>query len=141
MPVDLGDYRLVDGGVLDNVPVDVARGMGATRTIAVDVLPSFSVNLPGQRPVETGLQLAFAPRQISEVYQVLMIMIAAQSESRLRQYPPDLLIRPVLPPSVTLLSGFNRAAELIAAGEEATVAALPAIRELLAGENEHDAEA
>ena len=141
MPVDLGDYRLVDGGVLDNVPVDVARGMGATRTIAVDVLPSFSVNLPGQRPVETGLQLAFAPRQISEVYQVLMIMIAAQSENRLRQYPPDLLIRPVLPPSVTLLSGFNRAAELIAAGEEATVAALPAIRELLAGENEHDAEA
>ena len=140
MPVDLGDYRLVDGGVLDNVPVDVARGMGATRTIAVDVLPSFSVNVPGQQPVETGLQLAFAPRQISEIYQVLMIMIAAQSENRLRQYPPDLLIRPVLPPSVTLLSGFNRAAELIAAGEEATEAALPAIRELLAGENEHDAE-
>ncbi len=141
MPVDLGDYRLVDGGVLDNVPVDVARGMGATRTIAVDVLPSFSVNVPGQQPVETGLQLAFAPRQISEVYQVLMIMIAAQSESRLREYPPDLLIRPALPPSVTLLSGFNRAAELIAAGEEATEAALPAIRDLLAGENEHDVEA
>ena len=140
MPVDLGDYRLVDGGVLDNVPVDVARGMGATRTIAVDVLPSFSVNMPGQQPVETGLQLAFAPRQISEIYQVLMIMIAAQSENRLRQYPPDLLIRPALPPSVTLLAGFNRAAELIAAGEEATEAALPAIRELLAGENEHDAE-
>ena len=136
MPVDLGDYRLVDGGVLDNVPVDVARGMGATHTIAVDVLPSFSVNLPGQQPVETGLQLAFAPRQISEVYQVLMIMIAAQSENRLRQYPPDLLIRPTLPPSVTLLSGFNRAEELIAAGEAATEATLPAIRELLAGENE-----
>ena len=140
MPVDLGDYRLVDGGVLDNVPVDVARGMGATHTIAVDVLPTFSRNVPGQQPVETGLQLAFAPRQISEIYQVLMIMIAAQSENRLRQYPPDLLIRPALPPSVTLLAGFNRAAELIAAGEEATEAALPAIRELLAGENEHDAE-
>ena len=96
--------------------------------------------MPGQQPVETGLQLAFAPRQISEIYQVLMIMIAAQSENRLRQYPPDLLIRPALPPSVTLLAGFNRAAELIAAGEEATEAALPAIRELLAGENEHDAE-
>lgn len=140
MPVDLGDYRLVDGGVLDNVPVDVARGMGATRTIAVDVLPSFSANVPGQQPVETGLQLAFAPRQLSEVYQVLMIMIAAQSESRLRQYPPDLLIRPVLPPSVTLLSGFNRAAELIAAGEEATEAALPAIRELLVAANEDEAD-
>ncbi|MBK7218602.1 MAG: patatin-like phospholipase family protein [Candidatus Promineofilum sp.] len=139
MPVDLGDYRLVDGGVLDNVPVDVARGMGATRTIAVDVLPSFSVNVPGRDPVETGLQLAFAPRQLTEVYHVLMIMIAALTESRLRQYPPDLLIRPVLPPNVTLLSGFNRAEEMIAAGEAATEAALPAIRALLAEEHEGDA--
>ncbi len=138
MPVDLGDYRLVDGGVLDNVPVDVARGMGATHTIAVDVLPSFSVNVPGRDPVETGLQLAFAPRQLSEVYHVLMIMIAAQTENRLRQYPPDLLIRPVLSPSITLLSGFNRAAEMIAAGEAATEAALPAIRALLAGEDERE---
>ena len=138
MPVDLGDYRLVDGGVLDNVPVDVARGMGATRTIAVDVLPSFSVNVPGRAPVETGLQLAFAPRQLNEVYHVLMIMIAAQTENRLRQYPPDLLIRPVLSPSITLLSGFNRAAEMIAAGEAATEAALPAIRALLAGEDERE---
>ena len=136
MPVDLGDYRLVDGGVLDNVPVDVARGMGATRTIAVDVLPSFSVNVPGRAPVETGLQLAFAPRQLNEVYHVLMVMIAAQTENRLRQYPPDLLIRPVLSPSITLLSGFNRAAEMIAAGEAATEAALPAIRALLAEEDE-----
>ena len=139
MPVDLGDYRLVDGGVLDNVPVDVARGMGATRTIAVDVLPSFSVNVPGRDPVETGLQLAFAPRQLTEVYHVLMIMIAALTESRLRQYPPDLLIRPVLSPSITLLSGFNRAEEMIAAGEAATEAALPAIRALLAEEHEGDA--
>jgi NTE family protein len=139
MPVDLGDYRLVDGGVLDNVPVDVARGMGATRTIAVDVLPSFSVNVPGRDPVETGLQLAFAPRQLTEVYHVLMIMIAALTESRLRQYPPDLLIRPALSPSITLLSGFNRAEEMIAAGEAATEAALPAIRALLAEEHEGDA--
>nr|HMT20737.1 patatin-like phospholipase family protein [Promineifilum sp.] len=40
-PVELGDYRLVDGGVLNNVPVDIALDMGATRTIAVDVLPSY----------------------------------------------------------------------------------------------------
>lgn len=140
MPVDLGGYRLVDGGVLDNVPVDVARGMGATRTIAVDVLPSFSRNLPGREPVETGLQLAFAPRQLSEVYHVLMIMIAAQTENRLRQYPPDLLIRPALPPNITLLSGFNRAEEMIAAGEAATEAALPAIRALLSEEDEREGE-
>ncbi len=133
-PVDLGDYRLVDGGVLDNVPVDVAQALGATHTVAVDVLPSYSRNQPGVAPVETGLQLAFAPQQFAEIYQVLMIMIAAVTEAQLRQYPPDLLIRPALSPHVTLLSGFNRADELIAAGEAAGEAALPAIRALLAGE-------
>ena len=130
-PVDLGDYRLVDGGVLDNVPVDVALALGATRTIAVDVLPYFGGNVPGADPVETGLRLAFAPQQFAEVYHVLMIMIAAATESRLREYPPDLLIRPALPPTVTLLSGFNRAVELIAAGEAAAEAALPQIRALV----------
>jgi len=137
-PVDMGDYRLVDGGVLDNVPVDVAHALGATHTVAVDVLPSFSRNRPGVAPVETGLQLAFAPQQFAEVYHVLMIMIAAVTEAQLRQFPPDLLIRPVLSPHVTLLSGFNRADELIAAGETAAAAALPAIRALLAGEMEHE---
>lgn len=132
-PVDLGGYRLVDGGVLDNVPVDVAHELGATHTLAVDVLPSFGRNQPGEAPVETGLQLAFAPQQFAEVYRVLMIMIAAVTEAQLRQYPPDLLIRPLLPPNVTLLSGFNRAEELIAAGQAAAEDALPAIRDLLAG--------
>ena len=131
-PVELGGYRLVDGGVLDNVPVDVARAMGATHTIAVDVLPSFSRNVPGRVPVESGLQLPFAPLYISEVYNVVMIMIAALTDGRLREYPPDLLIRPELPASVTLLSGFNRAADIIAGGEAAAEEALPAIRALLA---------
>lgn len=138
MPVDLGDYRLVDGGVLDNLPVDVARGMGATRTIAVDVLPSFSQNTPGMSPVEMGLQLPFAPLYLNETYHVLMIMIAAQTESRLRQFPPDLLIRPALPPNVTLLSGFNRAEEIVDAGDAAAESVLPAIRALLAREPEED---
>jgi NTE family protein len=129
-PVDLGDYRLVDGGVLNNLPVDVARDMGAARAIAVDVLPSFSRNVPGMEPLETGLQLSFAPLYLNETYHVIMIMIAALTESRLRQFPPDLLIRPTLPADVTLLSGFNRAAELIAAGEAAAEEALPAIRAL-----------
>jgi len=130
-PVDLGDYRLVDGGVLDNVPVDVARTMGATRTIAVDVLPSFSRNMPGMAPVETGLQLPFAPLSLNEIYNVIMIMIAALTDSRLREYPPDLLIRPEIPASITLMSGFGRATEIIDAGEVAAEEALPAIRALL----------
>ena len=35
--VKIGDMRLVDGGVLNNLPVDVARAMGADMVIAVDL--------------------------------------------------------------------------------------------------------
>ncbi len=36
-PVKMGSMRLVDGGVLNNLPVDVARDMGADFVIAVDL--------------------------------------------------------------------------------------------------------
>lgn len=132
-PVDLGDYRLVDGGVLDNVPVDVAYTLlGATRTIAVDVLPSFSQNVPGMEPLEMGLQFPFGPQNFNEIYHIIMIMLGAQTECRLREHPPDLLIRPELPSDITLLTGFNRGAEIIKAGERAAEEAIAQIRALAA---------
>lgn len=36
-PVEFDDRLLVDGGLCDNLPVDVARSMGADKVIAVDV--------------------------------------------------------------------------------------------------------
>lgn len=36
-PVKMGNMKLVDGGVLNNLPVDVARDMGADIVIAVDL--------------------------------------------------------------------------------------------------------
>ncbi|MEZ4519700.1 MAG: patatin-like phospholipase family protein [Chloroflexota bacterium] len=89
-PVDLGGYRLVDGGVLNNVPVDVARALGDAPIVAVDVLPTFNDNVPGQPAIVEGLQLPIGPVYINETYNVLMIMIAAITDERLKQYPPDL---------------------------------------------------
>jgi NTE family protein len=36
-PVTMDDQVLVDGGAMNNIPADIARGMGATRVIAVNV--------------------------------------------------------------------------------------------------------
>ena len=36
-PVEVGPYLLVDGGAMNNVPADVARGMGADVVIAVSI--------------------------------------------------------------------------------------------------------
>ena len=45
-PVEIGEYVLVDGGVLDNLPVNAALEMGADRVIAVDVAtPSVATGL------------------------------------------------------------------------------------------------
>lgn len=38
-PVEIGGRLLVDGGIVDNLPVDVAREMGADVVIAVDASP------------------------------------------------------------------------------------------------------
>lgn len=129
---ELGDYRLVDGGVLNNLPVDVGRSLApaGTPVIAVDVLPDYSPNHPGQEAIVPPLSPPFLPGSLQEVYQVLMVMISALTHERLKENPPDLLIRPHIPPGVTLLYGFNRAADIVAAGEEAAEAALPEIRRM-----------
>lgn len=36
-PVEIGNMRLVDGGVLNNIPADVVRRMGADKVISVDL--------------------------------------------------------------------------------------------------------
>jgi len=36
-PVEIGDLQLIDGGLMNNLPVDVARRMGASIVIAIDL--------------------------------------------------------------------------------------------------------
>ena len=126
-PVEMGKLRLVDGGMLNNLPVDVVRRMGADVVIAVDVLPSFVQNTPGQPPVVEPLQPKRALRVYRDLWHVVMIMISAATEVRLQQCPPDVLLRPPLAPDIDVLIGFNRQREAIAAGEAAAEAAMDQI--------------
>jgi NTE family protein len=130
-PVEFDGYRLVDGGILNNVPVDVAANLGADRVIAVDVLPNFCANQPGGPITVQPLQHKILPKSAQETYNVQLVMIAAITELRLKQSPPHVLIRPELPPEMGLFTGFDRPGEAIAAGEIAAEAALPQIKALL----------
>lgn len=132
-PVEMGAYRLVDGGLLNNVPVDVARQLGGEFVIAVDVLPGFGANQPGEQPSVQRLSPRFMPRAYQELWHIEMIMISALTEYRLRDNPPDILIRPELPADMDVFVGFERPAVAIAAGELAAEAALPQIRARLGG--------
>ncbi len=116
-PVCIQGYELVDGGLLNNVPVDVLRLMGADITIAVDVSPNFqqdaaSGNSPG---VEWP---RFIPGFVKDFYQAEMIMISTLTEINLMESAPEILLHPDVPAGISIFWGFELAAEAIKAGEE-----------------------
>ncbi|MDW8317589.1 MAG: patatin-like phospholipase family protein [Anaerolineae bacterium] len=132
-PVDWGPLRLVDGGVLDNVPVDVARGMGADFVIAVDVMPSFRYNVPGEAPRVVGMRQPRRLRNFQELVDVVTIMMSELTDLRLKDTPPDVLIEPELSPDIGLFFGFDRWEEVVEAGRRAARWALPRLRAALEG--------
>ncbi len=125
VPVEAEGRRLADGGLLNNLPVGVARQMGAGVAIAVDVSPRLGLAWP--------VSVRWAPRGFTDTLNVLneslAIMMSAINEENLRHTPPDVLIRPAIPHGVTAIAGYNRAEELIAAGECAAENALDEIRQ------------
>jgi NTE family protein len=124
VPVERNNMVLVDGGILNNVPTNVAQEMGAELIIAVDVMPDYSGNVPGEEPLVLPLDPPLMPEFMQELFNVEYIMISALTAFRLAQTPPHLLVRPTLPQSVDLLIGFERAEEVIEAGLVATREAL-----------------
>ena len=104
-PVEREGRLLVDGGVADNVPVDVARTMGVDVLIVVDV---GSPLLPRQ-------ELTSAP-VISN--QVLSILIQRNAQAQLETLDPrDILIRPALGNASAF--DFGSVARVIGVGEKA----------------------
>jgi len=116
-PVPLGPYLLVDGGVTCNVPADIARFLGASAIIAVD------------------LSTQKAPRSFDHPGEVLWrsfeIMGSRLTTTILSLYA-DLVISPFRalenPPSFWEA---HRIKEFVEAGKASTRAALPQIKELL----------
>lgn len=105
-PVRIGGLELVDGGLLNNVPVDVARALGAEVLIVVDI----------------GTPLEMDP-EIRNLFDVTSQMVAILTEQNVRQSrqslgPDDVLITPDLRDITS--ADFERAAESIAIGDLAT---------------------
>jgi len=122
-PVEWQGRRLVDGLLVDNLPVDVARGWQASLTVAVDV------GSPELEPAEYASALGVASR----VNDLLM-----KRRNRDFRASPDVLVRPALGRhGTTDYSGFD---ELIRQGYEAAKAVVPQIRERLAAAGVDDLE-
>ena len=103
-PVGYEGRTYVDGGVLDNLPVDAARFLRAKYVLAVDVTPE--MNLPG------------VPRSsIGQVRRSIDIMQNHLTAARRSLYPPELYIRPDL--SGIGIEQFGRIEEIVEAGRKA----------------------
>jgi len=132
VPVYRDGRVLVDGGILNNLPADVVRRMGADVVIAVDVSTPLEMLPAFPEPDDARLPLPQVSLAIESLRRSLLIIGAHLQAQKLAQARPELLIRPELDPDITLFSGYNRAAEIIAAGEWAAERALPRIRQYLA---------
>lgn len=153
----LNDGRLmVDGGLVNPVPVSLCRAMGADIVIAVDLnwdLLGQGKRISGKSgkaPISAGngrlnavlakflpaSGMAGAPKLASSMPSMLDVVSASLSimqvritQSRLAGEPADVMIHPKL--STIAAMDFHRAAIAIAEGERATRHTLPMIHEVL----------
>lgn len=130
-----GEQLLIDCGMINILPVDVARALGP-RVVAVDILhhtaPDESMHFFEQRgPLRNAMHLAERlglANVANSIYQTAKFMWRALTEYSLATYPPDVLIRPAV--GEVGLFGFGQAEFAYHAGAEAARAALPRLREV-----------
>ncbi|MFT5194046.1 MAG: NTE family protein [Cellvibrionaceae bacterium] len=100
-PVERNGLLLVDGGLVNNVPFDVARARGATVVIAVDLGNSAPYGSEPTIGTANGLWgraiNATKKRPTFQVMTAVTDIITERSmQARMAISPPDLLIRPLM---------------------------------------------
>lgn len=125
-PIEWNGYQLVDGGLLNNLPVDLARELGADVVIAVDV----SSDPRQSKFSEESTFRLLIPDFAEYSYRAVQLLINAMTRARLEDSKPELLLRPHIASNIGTFSGFTRAVEIIAAGEKAANKSLPQLLEI-----------
>lgn len=124
-PIRVDGKLMIDGGVVNNVPVDVVKAMGAHRVIVVDV----------GSPLLDDSQLN-SPFAIT--MQMLDVLMKARTEQVLAGLSPDdVRISPELGDIGS--ASFDRSAEAVPMGAAAAEQMLPQLRELAVSEAEYAA--
>lgn len=105
-PVELEGRLLVDGGMVDNIPLDIVREMGVDIAIVVDI----------GTPLRSRKQLATV---VDVLNQSITLMTRRNSEEQLASlHATDILVQPPL--ASYGVTDFGRAQEMIDAGYRAT---------------------
>lgn len=126
-PVARDGRLLVDGALVNPVPVSLARAMEAEFVIAVDL----SSDIMGRFARKAQQREPKMPNLAEVVIGGLNIMSTRITRSRMAGEPADAVIRPQLG-ELGLLE-YHRGAEAIAEGRAATELVIPLIRRMLQG--------
>jgi len=117
-PVKIGKMQLIDGGTLNNLPVKNLKVFAPEVVMAVDVHPDTTREVPWQFSDQKARFPLPVPDFFLDFYRAELIMITKLTELNLQQDGPDLLIRPKLPPEITMFYGYQKADKIIALGEK-----------------------
>jgi NTE family protein len=130
-PVRINGQWLIDGGVVNPVPVAACRALGARMVIAVNLGPDSLAGIAIQNPaeIEDLAHSKYAPSLTSVLVAAFNITQDRLARSRLAGDPPDVYLMPRAP-GVGLFQ-FEKAAESIAAGREAVDRAMHDIERAL----------
>ncbi|MEY4701163.1 MAG: hypothetical protein RL326_1350, partial [Pseudomonadota bacterium] len=122
-PVEMDGKYLVDGGIANNLPVDVALGMGAQKLIVVDLV----ADLKTKKELTSILGISG---------QIISLLLAQNSElQRKNMRKGDLLLEPDLKGYST--TDFNKANEIFAKGEAVALAHIDELRKFSVSEAEY----
>ncbi len=116
-PVKQGDKLLVDGGIINMVPVQIAQKMGADFTIAVDT------------------SLDIKPTEFKHGHDILFRteMIKEKEIGELKMQSADIIIRPEV--GSYSWAGFSKINSLIKEGESATKDKIGKIKKIIGNKN------
>jgi NTE family protein len=129
-PVWIDGHLLIDGGVSDPVPVDVARQLGADVVVAVDVLVNpeeiklSGIPVPEYRERILGIIRRMETASAAVLFQMSTVFQKRVSDLSLQIHPPDVLIQPDFSSDPPCYSDVKNGIE---AGEEAACRVLPEI--------------
>ncbi len=124
-PVEYQGRLLVDGGIAENLPIDVARAMHADIIIVSDV----SFPLQQRKQLDSALAIS---------NQMLAILLRKDTDRQMATMgPQDILIEPAL--GLAASTDFTIAAGIVAKGEAAAHGAAPRLADLRVGDREYQA--
>lgn len=131
-PICRDGMLLVDGGIVNNLPADLLAKQGCNFVIGVDVAANIEHRV-GENVTDTPTSEMKSPGVVATLLRCLRVQ--AHNMSKVGAQPADVIIAPDV--SMFEPTAFTQTPEMANIGYQATLEALPRIREIL---NKLDAE-